>query len=499
MKKNRNILLLLSALLVSGSVMISCGNTVDNAQTTQDALAETTEPAVIMEETEGLDFEYPVFEGLDYEGHVFNIYLYEWGMFREYFVAEEQYGEVLNDTLWNREQKVLETLNVDIEYQNPDGISFNLVSRIKTQVMAGDHTYDLFLTHCCMEVSTISAEGYLYNFNHLPNIDLSQPYWNQNMQQTLSIGDFLPVAFGDYMIPDPDVIFFNKQLLANYDLASPYELVKNGTWTWDMLIEMSSAATQDINGDGTMDENDQYGFMAELDWQFNGIMQSTGEYLISRGSDDSYSFNPLSEKTVNMMAKLNDFLYASGDAYTWPYSQQYDVNNGAEPPVSFKNGNALFFMVPMNTASNYRETEVDFGILPFPKYDEAQETYQSLNWSGLMGVPSNVENPERTGAVLELLNAEGRASVLPVYYDIVLTSKISRDEESAEMLDIIFDNTVFDFGMTYQPSSDLFYMYPNVLKKKSADVASFYDSKIKVAEKSLDKFLEKIAGVIDNQ
>ena len=499
MKKNRCVLLLLAALSLTGSIMTACGDTsADTGSTTADAAGTeaVSETAAV---TEGLDFTYPVFEGLDYGGHVFNVYMFEWGMFREYFAAEEQNGEVLNDTLWEREQKVLDTLNVDMAYHKPDGTTFNLVSRIQTQVMAGDQTYDLFLTHCCMELNTISAAGYLYNFNNLPNIDLSQPYWNQNMQETLDIGGFLPVAFGDYMISDPDVIFFNKQLLQNYDLTSPYELVKNGSWTWDTLIEMSAAATQDLNGDGTMNESDQYGFMAELDWQFNGIMQSTGEYLISRGDDGSYVFNPLTEKTINMITKLNDFLYASGDAYTWTYKQEYDVNNGFEPPVSFKNGNALFFMVPMNTASSYRETEVDFGILPFPKYDTEQETYQSLNWSGLMGVPSNAENPERTGAVLELLNAEGRASVLPVYYDIILTSKISRDEESAEMLDIIFNNTVFDFGMTYQTSNDLFYMYPNLLKSKSTDVASYYDSKIKAANKSLERFLEDIEEVMANQ
>ena len=115
-----------------------------------------------------------------------------------------------------------------------------------------------------------------------------------------------------------------------------------------------------------------------------------------------------------------------------------------------------------------------------------------------MAVPSNAENPERTGAVLELLNAEGRASVLPVYYDIVLTSKISRDNESAEMLDIIFNNIVFDFGMTYNISGDMLYLYPNILKTQNTDVSSYYEKNIKTANKKLENFLEDIEEIASN-
>ncbi|MGM9625590.1 MAG: hypothetical protein ACI3XM_07765, partial [Eubacteriales bacterium] len=369
MKFTNKTFLLISALLLAGTAVTSCG---DAANDPGEAVGtdRTDTQSVSEAETDGLDFTYPTFDGMDFNGDSFTIYRYDWGMLREYFEAEEQNGDILNDTLWAREQKVMDLLNIDIQYDNPDGVDFNLVSRVRTQVMAGDQTYDLFLTHCCMENSTMAAAGYLYNFHDLPNIDLSQPYWNQNMLETIDINGFLPFAFGDYMIPDPDVIFFNKKMLADYDLPSPYDMVKNGTWTWDALMQLSSSTAKDLNGDGKMDDSDQYGFIGELDWQFDGIMQSTDEYLISRASDGTYAFNPLSEKTVNMIQKLSSFIYDSGYAYTYLYKKEYDVNYGMEPPVSFKDGKALFFMVPMNTASAYRDTAVDFGILPFPKYDE---------------------------------------------------------------------------------------------------------------------------------
>ena len=53
-----------------------------------------------------------------------------------------------------------------------------------------------------------------------------------------------------------------------------------------------------------------------------------------------------------------------------------------------------------------------------------------------------------TGAILEALNCESANYVVPAYYDITLKTKTSRDEESAAMLDLIFENRVVDLGDT---------------------------------------------------
>ncbi|MBO5648766.1 MAG: extracellular solute-binding protein [Clostridia bacterium] len=495
-KKRTTASKLLTALILAGISLLSCGDQTNPNKPSTSGEAQDTSTNT---SDSPYDFEYPTFDGLDFGGEDFVIYRWEWGMYREYFEADTQSGDVLNEALWRREQKVYNLLNVNIRYENPDGTNHNLPNRISTQVLNDDHTYDLFLTHCCMNLDQITAEGYLYNFNDLPHIDMTQPYWNQNFQETLSIDGYLPLAFSDYLIPDPDVIFFHKQLLADNDLESPYDLVHNGTWTWDKLIEMAKEVKHDLNGDGVWDMEDQYGFMAELDWQFNGILQSIGDYVVTRDNDGTPIYNPLSDRVVDICKKLDDFLFTTNAAYTWEWQSDYDVNNGYEPPVSFKDGRALFFMVPMNTASDYRGTNVNFGILPFPKYDEAQEDYLSLNWSGLMAVPSNTETQDMTGAVLELLSAEGRATVLPVYYDMILESKISRDEESAKMLDIIFENTVFDFGMTYQVSGELFYLIPRALANKHLTAVTYYEQHIRRANNALEDFLESIENVIANQ
>jgi hypothetical protein len=105
----------------------------------------------------------------------------------------------------------------------------------------------------------------------------------------------------------------------------------------------------------------------------------------------------------------------------------------------------------LDNAPALRQSEVEFGILPFPKYDEDQENYLSHSYDGLssFGVPLCAYDPEMCGMILEALCAESSYSVIPKYYDVVLQGRLARDEESKEVLDTIRENLYFDFGFVY--------------------------------------------------
>ena len=90
--------------------------------------------------------------------------------------------------------------------------------------------------------------------------------------------------------------------------------------------------------------------------------------------------------------------------------------------------------------------DTDFGILPLPKYDENQEKYETLNWSGFMVIPATAGDLEMVGTVVENLGYLNDKIVLPAFYEILLGQKISRNEESSQMLDIIFEGSVYDLG-----------------------------------------------------
>ena len=45
------------------------------------------------------------------------------------------------------------------------------------------------------------------------------------------------------MIPCPYVIFFNKQMVSDFGLDNPYQLVYDGKWTIDAFDKMARAAS----------------------------------------------------------------------------------------------------------------------------------------------------------------------------------------------------------------------------------------------------------------
>ena len=63
--------------------------------------------------------------------------------------------------------------------------------------------------------------------------------------------------------------------------------------------------------------------------------------------------------------------------------------------------------------------------------------------AALSYIPVTNKNLEMTGAVLEVLACESYNRVVPAYVDIVLTTKMTRDTESEQMIPIILDTAAF--------------------------------------------------------
>lgn len=117
--------------------------------------------------------------------------------------------------------------------------------------------------------------------------------------------------------------------------------------------------------------------------------------------------------------------------------------------LNIATGRSLFNLIASDNLHVHRDAAVDFGILPYPKFDLTQDRYYALDWSGLLCVPAAVTEKNMIGEAVELLGYYSAEEVIPTYYDIVLGSKLSRDGNPREMLGIIFDSIVFDAALCY--------------------------------------------------
>ena len=166
----------------------------------------------------------------------------------------------------------------------------------------------------------------------------------------------------------------------------------------------------------------------------------------------------------------------------------------------FQNDRALFMDCSLFYMTALRDMEADFGIIPYPKFDEAQENYcaRVSYFMPSMLLSTNTDLP-LVGAVLEYANYRAQANITPAYYDVSLKGKVSRDEESAAMLDLILANRVVDLADTIfcADMRDSFFsaMYGTDVR----DMASVMKANEKTLTKMLNAFVENSIAAIDKK
>jgi len=353
----------------------------------------------------------------------------DWQGYKYYFFAEETTGARMNDAIYERKIFVEDELNIKMTtVKNPDLGGY--CSEVKTVIAAGDDAYDMLFNHCIQDIATFVTEGYLYNLDFMPHIDMKAEWWNSEQMDILRLGDNTYYAVNDMMIPCPAVILFNKDMISAYDLANPYELVYNGDWTLDNMETIARAVTADIKGDCVMDINDQYGLAATSRGSSCCINFMTGsdQFITDVDSDGKVHLAFNTEKTQSIMERF---------AALSKENVIYNAPSGDAADQVWMDTNRLMFQILyLAFVEDFRDCEVDFGILPYPKYDAAQDNYYNLDWGGLLSVPTTITNPDMVGAAMELLAWDSANGVIPAFYDQVLDGQLARDEESTHMLDI---------------------------------------------------------------
>ncbi|MBQ2710028.1 MAG: extracellular solute-binding protein [Clostridia bacterium] len=467
--------LALAAYLVS--VLTACGGT--------GAAADTTAPEVSGSVTT-LSDEIPCpVEKSDFGGKEFRILYPEWFLYIDYFFVDEQSGDQMDDAIYKRTIETEEYLNVKITPKPISSIN-DIAGKVQEVVLAGDDAYDMVLTHCISGVGTMAAEGYLYDWTTLPDgVTFDERWWNEDMNRQLELNGKRYYTVSDFMLPDPNAILFNKRMVEEYKLESPYQLVYDGKWTWDKMTEMARKVTKDVDGNSVYDENDIYGFAAQAEWKMISIPYACDQYIVQKNGS-KYELALKNEKMLNIIDKMNKLFNSDNSSFIW-------VASGNVMTTGIITDRVLFDLAALNDSAIYRDSDVNFGILPFPKYDEAQKEYISLNWCGLMCIPNTVSQTELLSKTCEMLAYASDDTTQPAYREVLLGDKLARDDESVGMLDIIFDGLVCDFGLNYLGFNNLTYTIPRMVgRDKSTDFASWYDTNINTVQKTLDDLNEKL-------
>ncbi|MBQ9133946.1 MAG: extracellular solute-binding protein [Clostridia bacterium] len=448
---------LLAALMVC-STFVSCADDNTPAQTTDGTITTaapvTTEPA---EDTPDL----PDPSELDISGE-FRI-LVSGNSDVNDFESEDDEGTTVEIAIYRRNAMIQEKYGVEIT--NEDVVKFNSATgsgtgftKVYTDYMAGESNYDAAMIGT-YDVATLAYSGYIHDLNDIQYLDLSKSYWDQKANKDLSIAGRMYYTTGDISIADnkfTHAILFNKDLIKDYDLENPYELVRNNQWTLEKFSSMVKQVGEDLNQDGVYNASDLYGLLTWKD-PLLAVLASAGEKIATINDNGQLELTLYSERVLGLYDQFTAILYDQAHVYDY----QYDNVTGGSTPSStwdtnrdaiFNEERAVFYHNVVRTGERHRDSEVDFGFLPYPKMDASQEDYGhfvSAYHTQFLCVPEAVENYARTGIILEELAYYGKQLLTPAYYEQTLIGQTTRDEESAEMLDIIFATRVYDVGIYY--------------------------------------------------
>ncbi|MCD7776271.1 MAG: hypothetical protein LUH54_02740 [Firmicutes bacterium] len=461
-------------------VCAACQDTQDDQTETTDQSGDTASDDTGDETAEEAELlEIP---DVDYDGYTFQILTnsdisYSYGSMD----FDEPSEDAREQALYERSVAIEELLNITVE-MTQDDLGSGVYELYKTDVDAGLDTYAIALNTMAYSATAVGA-GLCYNIDEIPYIDLTKSWWNSDCTEQLALGGNHYMISGDIALSDKECIwavYFMKDVLeAISNDVDIYQMVRDGTWTWDEMYTLAKAAVFDNNANGVRDEADRYGITTHSE-NYAASWQAAGLKLITL---DSEGIPQISWGTEQFYEVFEDIKTIMGDTDTVsPSSATFIKTSVLQCQTLF----ATEVVAHMNT---YRDSEYDFGIVPYPKYSADQERYYSYVAvsSCVVVVPLTTSNEERTGIITEALAYFGQEYLTPAYYDTQLQSRFTRDEESAEMLDIIFEYRSYDLGVFFDWGS----AYTS-LKSSTANPSSLYASLSKSINKAIEKSLDKL-------
>ncbi len=410
--------------------------------------------------------------------------------------SEGENGDTLNDAIYKRNLAVEEAYNIKTSLITlPD-----TNATVRKNIQAADDFTDLVFPSNIGELMSLAQQGCFLDLNAVEEMRLDQPWWDQRIQD-LAIHGKLFCATGDISIRDElreMAVLYNKTLYNQFDYPDPYDLVADNKWTWETMAGMIRDVAKDVNGDGSMTAADQYGLISE---------NIAGWYLFLASGRDSIGYDGktytsdiedaaiynIFEDVFEVLCDKKSVIIMDDGTHEKELTTE---TIWTEATKIFSENRALFRTGTFGDTVDLRDMKTDFGVLPIPKIDAAQDSYYCMTHVDIMPlvIPTTVPDEHKTALLTEALAFESMFTLTPSFYEVFLDEKILRDEKSKEMIDILFDSKVYSLdyvcGITGLMST-----ISTIVQTGNNNLASKTASIQKSAQKKLDKYIEQFADL----
>lgn len=404
---------------------------------------------------------------------------------------EEVSTEPLEDAVYNRNRNLAEICNLNyIAKLSPsDGVSDLLSKDIK----AGAGEYAIAMPD--MRVAgTMATKSMLKDFNEMAYIDLNAEWWDAGTASMSVVGrTFWMNSDVNYMAHDVTFLtLFSKVMAEEQGIDDLYATVNDGSWTFDTFSAYAKKVSSDLDGNGKYDENDAFGLIGTSTLGYAMFYASELRFVACDDQGEPYLAMTETDllKASDLLDKVLDLLYNGHSSYIVAPGKEKDALN------MFINNQGLFYVECTSYIGGLRNMSDDFGVLPLPKYAKSQMKYATYvnPVASTMVIPVGSKNYDDLSKAIETMAILSSETVIPTYYDLVLKRKTIRDEESAQMLDIIFSNRIYDLSCFYEKIG-LMHVFQNAVNEKNNTFSSNYQSSVSRAEKEIAKIVRKFEDI----
>lgn len=412
------------------------------------------------------------------------------------FANDEAAIDFINEHIAERNNLVEERYNVKIvtiERDGDWGSHDTFAQQVANEVLAGSNDYDLVAGYAVIMPQLTNKNVFLNWYDLEEYMNLDADWWYQDFIDQMSINDKLYMLTGDIALTMWESMygmFYNKDLVdTNPAVGDLYQTVRDGEWTYDKFLEvLRTVDTGDTSSDDRVYSYTTY-YTTQIDLWLDAFDINVTE-KDSKGKPQFVIGN--NQKMVTTVERIYELTKNSFVRYAGTSDATIEtVDDVAE---EFGKNKACFTPLALGYGTTLAKNDVRFGILPMPKYDENQENYTSTcqdNYT-VFGVPFNrTDKLELIGTITEALCYYSNQEVVPAYYETILKTRNTYDNDSEEMIDLIRKGLRCNFGYLYSMSLGWPAHQLNILiKTDSKEWISNWETNVGTFEANLAEQLE---------
>ena len=389
------------------------------------------------------------------DGTVITVLMRDSDTWNRELYAESESGDMLNDEIYKRNLQLEEDLNFTFDFVKSPTKEDSQRTIVAEFESGGSSGLDLVLNYAYYSTGAALRNCYA-NLRTVETIDLSHPWWNETYVEAATINDQLYFIIGDLNLSVVDrslAIYYNGTLANEYQLGNLYDVVLDGQWTIDLLLQYTKDTWVDTDQSGKIDLADKIGIISIAGSEaYDGFLSAFGIDILKKNDAGELELVWDVEKVSNAVDYQITLFKDNNGAFL--HSNHNELCN------KFTNNESLFWLYTIYAGAwhnqSLRSMDAAYGLLPIPKYDLNQEKYYTTAQDayGIMSIMSTSKNLAAVGTVFEEWNYRSYMDILPVYCEVIMKTRYFNDVESGMIFDLILDSIKFDTGMVYGSELD---------------------------------------------